>query len=428
MGSACWELFCLEHKINPDGKMMTNKPSEGEDTDFMAFFTEIKEKKYAPRSLFIDLEPTVVDEVRTGKYKDLFNSNYLLSGKEDAGGNYFRASGSLGRTMLFEGLEKIRKMAEDCSGLQGFMIMSSVGGGTGSGLVSCKSEELPREYEKKPNVAFQMYPSPRLSTNTLECFNAVYATEISENHNDAVIVMDNEALYNICDKHLQVEEPSYTNINRLIAQVFSSVTSSMRFGGSMNIDLNDLTTNLVPYPDLNYLLASYAPFCPVEKTYHQQPSVDEIARSVFSKGSALAKCDLSDGRYLACSLMYRGDVTPTEVTEAIVNLRKTDFVKFVDYVSTGIQVGINTLPLTTVPDCELARMMRSVCMLSNTNAVSQVFSRIADSFDQMFDRNAFVHWLRNEGFRTKELRIGRRNFEYLLKRYRDCFNDSEVAI
>ena len=42
--------------------------------------------------------------------------------------------------------------------------------------------------------------------------------------------------------------PTYTNLNRLIAQILSSITASMRFEGALNVDLNEFQTNLVPYP------------------------------------------------------------------------------------------------------------------------------------------------------------------------------------
>ena len=61
-------------------------------------------------------------------------------------------------------------------------------------------------------------------------------------------MMDNKAIYNICCKNLDVERPSYTNLNRLISQANSSVTSYLRFEGSLNVDLTMLQTNLVPYP------------------------------------------------------------------------------------------------------------------------------------------------------------------------------------
>ena len=43
-----------------------------------------------PRALFIDLEPTVIDEIKHSQFKDLFHPEYMISGKEDAASNYAR--------------------------------------------------------------------------------------------------------------------------------------------------------------------------------------------------------------------------------------------------------------------------------------------------------------------------------------------------
>jgi tubulin alpha len=58
--------------------------------------------------------------------------------------------------------------------------------------------------------------------------------------------VDNEAIYDICKKNLNITSPSLVNLNRLIAQVVSSITASLRFDGSLNVDLNEFQTNLVP--------------------------------------------------------------------------------------------------------------------------------------------------------------------------------------
>lgn len=62
----------------------------GADDAFMTFFSETNAKKHVPRCVFLDLEPTVVDEVRTGTYRQLFHPDQLISGKEDAANNFAR--------------------------------------------------------------------------------------------------------------------------------------------------------------------------------------------------------------------------------------------------------------------------------------------------------------------------------------------------
>ena len=78
------QLFCLEHGIQPDGQMPSDK-NIGSGTDaFNTFFSKTDAGKHAHRAEFVDLKPTVVDEVRTGIYRQLFNPEKLASGKEDA--------------------------------------------------------------------------------------------------------------------------------------------------------------------------------------------------------------------------------------------------------------------------------------------------------------------------------------------------------
>ena len=60
MGNACWELYCLEHGIQPDGQMPVDKTAEDFDDSFNTFFSETNGGKHVPRAIFVDLEPSVL--------------------------------------------------------------------------------------------------------------------------------------------------------------------------------------------------------------------------------------------------------------------------------------------------------------------------------------------------------------------------------
>merc|ERR1711977_57942 len=146
----------------------------GGDDAFNTFFSETGAGKHVPRSVFVDLEPTVIDEVRTGTYRQLFHPEQLISGKEDAANN------------------------------------------------------------------------------------SVLSTHSLLEHTDVAVMLDNEAIYDICRRALDIERPTYTNLNRLISQVISSLTASLRFDGALNVDITEFQTNLVPYPRIHFMLSSYA--------------------------------------------------------------------------------------------------------------------------------------------------------------------------
>ncbi|KAG5516449.1 hypothetical protein RHGRI_037235 [Rhododendron griersonianum] len=80
VGNACWDLYCLEHGIQPDGQMPSDKTVGGGDDAFNIFFSETGTGKHVPRIVFVDLEPTVINEVRTSTYRQLFHPEQLISG------------------------------------------------------------------------------------------------------------------------------------------------------------------------------------------------------------------------------------------------------------------------------------------------------------------------------------------------------------
>ena len=109
------------------------------------------------------MQPTVIDEVRTGTYRQLFHPEQLISGKEDAANNFARGHYTIGKEIVDLCLDRIRKLADNCTGLQGFLVFNAVGGGTGSGLGSLLLERLSVDYGKKSKLGFTVYPSPQVS-------------------------------------------------------------------------------------------------------------------------------------------------------------------------------------------------------------------------------------------------------------------------
>lgn len=171
----------------------------------------------------------------------------------------------------------------------------------------------------------------QISTAVVEPYNSVLSTHSLIEHTDVVVLLDNEAIYDICKRSLDIERPTYTNLNRLISQVISSLTTSLRFDGAINVDITEFQTNLVPYPRIHFMLSSYAPIISVEKAFHEQHSVPEITNAVFEPSSVMAKCDPRHGKYMACCLMYRGDVVPKDVNAAIHSIKTKRAVQFVDW-------------------------------------------------------------------------------------------------
>ncbi|KAJ1734715.1 alpha-tubulin, partial [Coemansia biformis] len=193
IGNACWELYCLEHGIKPDGYLDPAVP-RGTDDSYETFFYEASNGKRVPRTVFVDLEPSVVDEVRNGAYRDLYNPSQLLTGKEDAANNYARGHYTVGKEQIDRTLDEVRKLADKCSGLQGFLVFHSFGGGTGSGFGALLLERLSVDYGKKSKLEFTVYPAPKISNAVVEPYNSILTTHTTLEHADCSFMVDNEAI------------------------------------------------------------------------------------------------------------------------------------------------------------------------------------------------------------------------------------------
>ncbi|XP_059143524.1 tubulin alpha-1 chain-like [Physella acuta] len=416
VGNACWELYCLEHGIDPSG-FMPYQLTRNADDSFCTFFEETGAGKHVPRATFVDLEPTCIDEIRTGVYRTLFHPSNLISGKEDAANNYARGFYTKGAEMVDLALDTIRRHAEQCSGLQGFFLFHSFGGGTGSGFCSLLMSRMRSDYNKKSIMEFAIYPAPNISTAVVEPYNAILNTHASLEVSDCCFIFDNEACYDICRRSLDIERPTYTNLNRLIAQVVSGITTSLRFEGSLNTTLSEWQTNLVPYPRIHFPLVTYAPFISAEKAYHEQLTVGQLTSACFEPANQMVKCNPTHGLYMACTILYRGDIVPGDVNTAISSIKSKRSIKFVDWCPTGFKVAINFQPPTTVPGGDLAAVLRAAVMLSNSTAIAEAWAILDHKFDLMYAKRAFVHWYVGEGMDESEFMDARIDLAALEKDY-----------
>jgi tubulin epsilon len=74
---------------------------------------------------------------------------------------------------------------------------------------------------------------------------------------------------------------------KLIANLFSS----MRFEGTMNVDINDIVTNLVPFPRLKYLLSSMTPLYQGADLKVGTKAIDSMFTDAFTKDHQLLRGD-----------------------------------------------------------------------------------------------------------------------------------------
>jgi tubulin alpha len=118
--------------------------------------------------------------VRSGlTYVVGFTDETSVSLLVDARGHY-----TVGKELIDPTMDKIRRLADNCGGLQGFFVFHSFGGGTGSGFGALLLERLSTDYGKKSKLEFCVYPAPQLSSSVVEPYNSVVTTHTTLEHAD----------------------------------------------------------------------------------------------------------------------------------------------------------------------------------------------------------------------------------------------------
>ena len=107
-------------------------------------------------------------------------------------------------------------------------------------------ERLSDKYEKKSKLEVSIYPAPQIATAVVEPYNSILTTHTTLEHSDCAFMVDNEAIYDICRRNLDIERPTYPNLNRLIGQIVSSITASLRFRGVLNKYLTEIEVFAAP--------------------------------------------------------------------------------------------------------------------------------------------------------------------------------------
>jgi tubulin beta len=257
IGAKFWEVICGEHGINTGGEYEGEEDNQLERIN--VYYNEATGGRYVPRAILMDLEPGTMDSVRAGQFGNIFRPDNFVFGQSGAGNNWAKGHYTEGAELIDSVLDVVRKEAEGCECLQGFQITHSLGGGTGSGMGTLLIAKIREEYPDRIMCTFSVFPSPKVSDTVVEPYNATLSIHQLVENADEVMVIDNEALYDICFRTLKLTTPTYGDLNHLVSAAMSGVTCGLRFPGQLNGDLRKLAVNLIPFPRLHFFMIGFAP-------------------------------------------------------------------------------------------------------------------------------------------------------------------------
>ena len=226
MGSKFWEVISDEHGVDPIG--IYNGESDLQLERINVYFTEAMGGKYVPRNILVDLDSQSMDQVRGGPYGQLFKPDNFIFGHASSSNNWAKGHYTEGAELADSVIDVLRREVEHCDHIQGFQIMHSIGGGCGSGMGMLLTGMIREMYPDRIICTYSVYPSPKVSDTVVEPYNAVLSIYHMIDLTDETIILDNEALYDICMKTLKLGAPTLGDLNHLISMSMSGITTCLR--------------------------------------------------------------------------------------------------------------------------------------------------------------------------------------------------------
>uniref|UniRef100_A0A452VNQ3 Tubulin epsilon chain n=1 Tax=Ursus maritimus TaxID=29073 RepID=A0A452VNQ3_URSMA len=406
IGCCFWDLALREHAaVNQKGIY---------DEAISSFFRNFNFISLS-QAVLIDMEEGVVNEILQGPLRDVFDSKQLITDISGSGNNWAVGHKVFGSLYQEQILEKLRKSAEHCDCLQCFFIIHSMGGGTGSGLGTFLLKVLEDEFPEVYRFVTSIYPSGEDDVITSP-YNSILAMKELNEHADCVLPIDNQSLFDIISKiDLMVNsgklgttvkpkslvtssagavkkrhQKPFDAMNNIVANlILISITpNSARFEGSLNMDLNEISMNLVPFPQLHYLVSSLTPLYTLADVNIPTRRLDQMFSDAFSKDHQLIRADPKHSLYLACALMVRGNVQVSDLRRNIERLKPS--LQFVSWNQEGWKTSLCSVPPVG--------HSHSLLALANNTCVKPTFMELKERFLRLYKKKAHLHhYLQIEG-------------------------------
>ncbi|KAI4836904.1 tubulin epsilon chain [Plasmodium brasilianum] len=387
LGHEFWSVAIKEHlnkKINEKRELvgkhsfMNDSASSFFENVYKNFNLNQKESLKA-RAILIDTETGVANEIMKSSISPYFDENNIFTQHSGAGNNWSQGYMYYGK--MYETLidNIIRKNVEKCDSLQSFYITSSLGGGTGSGLGSYILEMLSDNYKQ---IKFSNCVFPSACDDVITSpYNSFFALTKIHEFSNCVLPVSNDALLDILNskklKEKKNDKNDYSKMNNIVANVILNLTSSMRFEGSLNVDINEICTNLIPYPFFNFMLSSLSPCVETENIR----TFDHLFKNVLNRNNQMLIANPKDGLSLSMAFLVRGNINISDVTKNVLLIKNN--LNILRYNKDATKIGLcNVSPLN---------QPYSLLCLINSCEIRNSFLQILERFNKLFKRKAHLH-------------------------------------
>ena len=269
------------------------------------FFTERDLKPPLAKAVLIDMETKVIQSSISEAKKEgtwLYDTSSTYRGRRGSGNNWANGFYQHGPQVHDGVLEIVRKEVEKCDYFEGFLILMSVAGGTGSGMGTYITELLNNEYPSSVIINPVVWPYASGEV-IVQNYNALLTIAHLSDASDAIILLLNDHLHSVCSKLLMLKEISFTDLNRVASHAIASILqpaipyqtySIMKHTSDSLLNhfcsLGDFCTHLTPHPSYRLLTMKCVPQMPERShayTHYLWPGLLKYLRQMLITDSPI---------------------------------------------------------------------------------------------------------------------------------------------
>ncbi len=295
-------------------------------------------------------------------------------------------------------LDMIDREADTSDNLEGFMLLHSIAGGTGSGLGSFLLEQINDFFPKKLVQTYSVFPnSQEVSDIVVQPYNSILSLKRLSQNADSVVVLDNAALTRIASDKLRIHDPTFVQTNQLVSTVMSASTATLRFPGYMYHDLLSIYSTLIPIPRCHFLSTSYTPFhtSSVDKVKMNTPktSVHDVMRRLLQpKNRMISALESKTACYISSlHIIQSEDLNPNDIYKSLLRIKERELASFIPWAPASIHVAMAKQSPFIRNDHRV-----SGCMIANHTSMASLLRRTTEQYDKLRKRNAFLDQYRRE--------------------------------
>ncbi len=422
IGEKFWEKIVSEHGIDSTGVYKGNSAAQTKCVE--SLFRE-SDGKFVPRCVLVATEPGTLDSIKSGSMGKLFAEDNYVYGQNGSGNNWAKGHYTEGAELLDKVMERISKEVERCESLDGFIISQSLGGGDGAGLGTLILQQLKKEYPDKTTATFSVFPYQQISETVIEPYNAILSINELIKYADLVFCLDNEALYRICYRELNIATPNYGDINHLVSLAMSGVTAPLRLpkpDGSCET-LSGMAKRLAPNPSLKFLSIGMQPLTKGDSGLSRKVTAQELVYNILEERSNLSVGNPYNSKIPAFQAVFLGSARSADVDEAMTSLKKEN---------SDMNVCGSDNSMVNVYEIAPSGSDNVLTLIMNSTSIQETLKSISSRFTVMFTRKAFLHWYIGEGMDEMEFVEAESDLSDLMTEYTraadEGMNDVEYLV